>query len=200
MKRLFKVIYFAGIILQVILRFPYARQSRPIPKTDQRVTPSERILLTGLTLGGLLFPVIFSLTSWLDFANYRWSAAKKARAGSIGAALLGASLWLFWRSHYDLGKNWSPSLEINEQQMLITQGVYSKIRHPMYTSQLLQSLAQALLLQNWIAGLGGLATFLGFYFIRMPEEERMMADHFGDEYRDYSVRTGRIVPRVRRPI
>jgi protein-S-isoprenylcysteine O-methyltransferase Ste14 len=66
----------------------------------------------------------------------------------------------------------------------------------MYASQLLQSLAQALLLPNWLAGLGGMATFLGFYFVRMPEEEQMMLDHFGDEYRAYQERTGRIVPRL----
>jgi protein-S-isoprenylcysteine O-methyltransferase Ste14 len=55
--------------------------------------------------------------------------------GSIGTALLGAAIWLFWRSHRDLGKNWSPSLEISAQQTLITHGVYRTIRHPMYARQ-----------------------------------------------------------------
>jgi protein-S-isoprenylcysteine O-methyltransferase Ste14 len=55
---------------------------------------------------------------------------------------------------------------------------------------------QALLVQNWIAGWGGLAVFLAFYFIRVPKEERMMLDHFGEAYREYSARTGRILPKL----
>jgi Phospholipid methyltransferase len=102
-----------------------------------------------------LIPLIYSLTSWLDFTNYRWSPATKARVGSIGTVWLGATIWLFWRSHRDLGKNWSPSLEISAQQTLITHGVYRTIPHPMYASGWLLSLAQALLLQNWVAGPAG---------------------------------------------
>ena len=68
----------------------------------------------------------------------------------------------------------------------------------MYASQLLWGLAQGLLLPNWIAGLGGLVTFLLLYIVRVPREEQLMLDHFGDAYRAYCARTGRIVPRLRR--
>jgi protein-S-isoprenylcysteine O-methyltransferase Ste14 len=66
----------------------------------------------------------------------------------------------------------------------------------MYASQALYSLAQALLLHNWIAGMAGVASFLSLYLVRVPREERMMLDHFGDAYRAYAARTGRIVPRL----
>ena len=117
-------------------------QRRQIPKIDQRFSRTERGLLAVLSLGGFFIPLIYSLTSWLDFANYRWSPATKARVGSIGTVLLGAAIWLFWRSHRDLGKNWSPSLEISAQQTLITHGVYRTIRHPMFNAH-----------QEWIEGL-----------------------------------------------
>ena len=100
-------------------------------------------------------------------------------------------------AHRDLGANWSPSLEINSQQTLTTEGVYGVLRHPMYASQCLYSLAQALLLQNWIAGLAGLAAFVPMYLVRVPREEQMMLDHFGDAYRAYGERTGGILPRLR---
>ncbi len=95
-----------------------------------------------------------------------------------------------------LGANWSPTLEVGAQHTLTTQGVYGVIRHPMYASQLLWGFAQALLLQNWIAGFAGLAAFLPLYLVRTPQEERMMLDHFGDAYRAYCAQTGRIVPRL----
>jgi len=196
MNQFFKVLYFAGMVAEVILRLPYDRQRRQIPKTDQRVSPTEQGVLTVLFVGILLIPLIYSLTSWLRFADYRWSPTTKARTGSIGTMFLGAAIWLFWRSHCDLGKNWSPSLEIGAQHTLITNGVYRTIRHPMYASQLVWGFAQALLLQNWIAGPAGVVAFLPLYLARVPHEERMMLDHFGDDYRAYCARTGRIVPRL----
>jgi protein-S-isoprenylcysteine O-methyltransferase Ste14 len=197
MEQLFKAIYFFGMLAEILLRVPYERQRRQIQKTEQRVTRVERSLLAGLLLGMFVLPAIYSFTRWLDFANYRWSPATKARLGGIGTMFLGATLWLFWRSHHDLGKNWSPSLEIGAEQTLVTHGVYRTIRHPMYASQLLWSIAQALLLHNWIAGCAGFVTFLSLYLVRVPHEERMMLDHFGDDYRAYSAQTGRIVPRLR---
>lgn len=196
MEKRFKILYFVGMVMEIILRAPYARQRGQVSQTDQRVTCTEQGLLAGLTVGTFLLPIVFSLTSRLDFANYRLSSTRKTILGKLGMGFLSAAIWLFWRSHHDLGTNWSPSLEINTQQTLVTQGVYRTIRHPMYASQLLWSFAQALLLPNWIVGLGGLATFLPFYFVRIPREEQMMLDHFGDEYQIYCDQTGRIFPRL----
>jgi protein-S-isoprenylcysteine O-methyltransferase Ste14 len=47
------------------------------------------------------------------------------------------ALLVFWRAHADLKTNWSPSLEIREKHELITNSIYSTIRHPMYASQCL---------------------------------------------------------------
>ncbi len=104
-------------------------------------------------------------------------------------------LWLFWRAHHDLGTNWSPSVELNAQQTLVTEGVYRVVRHPMYTSQMFFCAGQALLLQNWIAGLLTVPAFLLMVAVRVPPEERMLLEHFGEEYRAYRARTGGILPR-----
>jgi protein-S-isoprenylcysteine O-methyltransferase Ste14 len=36
------------------------------------------------------------------------------------------------------------------------------------------------------------------YFVRVGQEERMMCEQFGQAYRDYMARTGRVLPRLRR--
>lgn len=197
MKQRFTAIYFVGVLAEIVLRIPYDRRRRQIAKTDQRVTSAEKRVLGGLFAGILVLPLIYGLTRWLDFADYRLTPEARARAGWAGTGLLGAALWLFWRSHHDLGANWSPSLEIGEQHALITNGVYRRIRHPMYASQVLWSLAQLLLLPNWIAGWAGVVSFLPLYLSRIPNEEQMMLDHFGQAYRDYRAQTGRILPRLR---
>jgi protein-S-isoprenylcysteine O-methyltransferase Ste14 len=196
MTKLFKGVYFAGVVAEMALRIPYDRRRRQIAKVDQRVTGAEQRLLAGLFAGLLGLPLAYSLTPWLDFADYPLSPRGQRRAGIAGSALLGAAIWLFWRAHRDLGTNWSPSLEIGAQHTLSTEGVYRHIRHPMYASHLLWGLAQALLLPNWIAGLASLVAFLPLYLSRVPREERMMLEHFGEQYRAYCDRTGRILPRL----
>ena len=171
MDKLFKVVYFAGMVGQIFVRLPYERQRGQIAKADQRVSGAERAILGGLTLLMLVLPLAYSLTGWLNFANYPLSPRAKTRAGVLGILIHAAALWLFWRAHRDLGANWSPSLEIGEHQTLTTRGVYRSIRHPMYASQALWGLAQALLLPNWLAGWGGAVAFLLLFLGRVPQEE-----------------------------
>ena len=68
----------------------------------------------------------------------------------------------------------------------------------MYAAHLLWALAQPLLLWNWLAGLSLLANFLPLYLVRVPQEEKMMLDSFGEAYRAYMDRTGRVIPRFSR--
>jgi protein-S-isoprenylcysteine O-methyltransferase Ste14 len=142
-------------------------------------------------------PLAYILTPWFAVADCGWPPGLSAIAGGTGVALLLGALWLFWRSHRDLGANWSPSLEIVSEHRLVTQGVYGAIRHPMYASQALWSIAQLLLLQNWVAGPASLVAFLPLYLVRVPQEESMMLQHFGDEYLIYCQRTGRLLPPLR---
>lgn len=140
----------------------------------------------------LLLPPLYFFTPLLSFADYHLAPFIRG----AGVAVMIASLWLFWRSHVDLGQNWSVSLELRENHELVSHGVYRRLRHPMYASIWLWGLAQGLTLANWFAGWSVLPAFAAMYFIRMPREERLMCDRFGDGYRDYARRTGRVFPRL----
>ena len=105
------------------------------------------------------------------------------------------ALWLFWRAHVDLGLNWSITLEMRKDHELIVHGVYRRVRHPMYAAIFLFAIAQGLLLPNWLAGWGGFGSFAILYLVRTPREEKMMLEFFGEPYRDYVRRTGRLWPR-----
>ena len=70
----------------------------------------------------------------------------------------------------------------------------------MYASIWLFALAQPLLVHNWLAGAFGVAAFAALYLLRVGREEALMLEAFGDEYRTYMSRTGRLWPvRRRRP-
>ncbi len=108
------------------------------------------------------------------------------------------ALWLLWRSHYDLGRNWRVTTEIREGHTLVTSGIFRYIRHPMYSAHWLWGIAQVLLIHNWIAGLASLVIWLPVYLLRVRREENMMLEKFGEEYRLYMRQTGRIIPRILR--
>jgi protein-S-isoprenylcysteine O-methyltransferase Ste14 len=179
------------------IRVPHERRRRRVRVVDDRVDGRERALLGLALIGMVVLPLVCALTPWLDGADYQITPETGRRAGGVGTAVLALALWLFWRSHVDLGQNWSPSLQIRDKHELVAGGVYSRIRHPMYASQWLWGVAQGLLLQNWIAGPSTLALFSPLYFSRVQREERMMLDRFGDAYGAYMDRTGRVVPRFR---
>ena len=174
-----------------VIRMPYASQIKANLITDRWSVSSERVLLVLVSIGGTFLPLIHLTTGVLSFADYQlptWAVV-------VAAILMIPGCWLFWRSHADLGRNWSVTTELREGQELITSGVYTRVRHPMYTSIWLLFLLLPFFVQNWIAGLAGPIAFAILYFIRVPNEEAMMRKQFGQAYDDYCRRTGRLLPK-----
>ena len=186
------IVFLVGFIVYVTIRGVFERRARIKEKMVRRLDAVEKTLLFFVGIGSLLLPVLYLFTPLLAFADYRLPLF----APWLGTALMIAALWLFYRSHADLGKNWSVTLELHKGHQLIRRGIYRSIRHPMYMSILLWGLSQGLLLRNWLAGWSALATFSVLYAVRTPREERMMIEFFGEEYLNYMRQTGRIFPRI----
>jgi len=178
-------------IVYVFIRGVFKQRTKNNEQAVGRVDALEKTLMAIVIPGGLLLPVIYLFTPWLAFADYHLPAF----APWCGPVLMVAALWLFYRSHADLGLNWSVTLELRKGHQLVKQGVYRSVRHPMYASIWLWCLGQGLLLENWLAGWYALVAFAIMYFVRTPREERMMCEFFGQEYGDYVRQTGRLFPR-----
>ena len=185
-----KWIWATGCIAWYVIRFPHERRARKAQIAVRSQRSRERVLLTISFCGLFVIPLIFVLTGQPKYFSYSFQPL----LAWLGIAIFAASLALFHRTHRDLGRSWSVTLELRDQHTLITHGVYNWVRHPMYSAFWLWAIAQALLLPNWIAGLSGLAGFGTLYIGRVGHEEKMMLDAFGDAYRDYMARTRRIVP------
>ncbi|MEM7064842.1 MAG: protein-S-isoprenylcysteine O-methyltransferase [Cyanobacteria bacterium P01_B01_bin.77] len=185
-----KIIFLVCFVLTGIIRSPYQREIKQNTIIDNRKTPLENGLLTFVFLGMVILPLIYICTPLFNFVNY----SLPVWANVLGIVTFAIALYLFWRSHHDLGKNWSPTLQVRAEHTLITNGIYQSIRHPMYTAIWLWTIAQALLLTNWIAGLSGVITFGTLYFFRVGNEENMMLEQFGEQYQTYRQRTKRLVP------
>jgi protein-S-isoprenylcysteine O-methyltransferase Ste14 len=186
-----KAVILVGMVVMVAIRAPHGRRSRSIEVARSHKTPLETLLLV-LAWMGFLVPLIWVVSPAFSFAEY------PLRSGPLvaGLACLAIGLWLFYRSHADLGTNWSVTLEIRTEHRLVTRGVYRTIRHPMYSALMLYSVGQALVIPNWVAGFSYLTAFVVLLALRLGAEEKMMAERFGDEYAAYSARTKRLVPGV----
>ncbi len=187
------IFFLCGFVVFYGIRHRFIKRTKTEVKAVSRFDTREKVLLAAMAPPTLLLPMLYLFTPTLAFADYR----PPAFVPWIGAVAMIAALWLFWRSHADLGQNWSVSLELREGHELVTHGVYRWIRHPMYASIWLWAIAQGFLLQNWLAGWSLAPVFGAMYFLRIPREEQMMCEAFGDAYRDYMSRTGRLFPRLK---
>jgi protein-S-isoprenylcysteine O-methyltransferase Ste14 len=185
-----KIIWLACGLTWFVLRFQPRQHARKTAVRYSGRGPREFALLVASLTGLGIVPFVYVVAHFPRFADYPLVPA----LSYLGIAVELCCLWLFYRSHRDLGHNWSVSLDLRERHTLVTTGVYALVRHPMYAGFWLMALGQALLLPNWVAGPAGLVGFGVLFFGRVAREEAMMISAFGDEYRAYMRRTARVVP------
>jgi protein-S-isoprenylcysteine O-methyltransferase Ste14 len=185
-----EIVWVLGVVAWYVIRYPFERRAKRVRVVTDRRSTSEIVGLVSALFGLAILPGFYVATGIPASADYpaKWWAIV------LGAIVYASALWVFRRSHKELGRNWSITLEIRERHALVSGGPYAIIRHPMYTSFMLMGLGQAFLLSNWVAGIAGLIGFAVLFFLRVDKEERMMLENFGPEYRAYMERTKRIIP------
>lgn len=183
-------LWLAAFLAMWVIRVPASMRVSGNRIVEARRGTSELFVLAAMFVTMMVLPLLYLSFGAFRFADY----ALPGWAAVAGAVLQVPFLWLFWRSHADLGRNWSPGLEVREGHELVVRGVYARIRHPMYAALWISVLAQPLLLQNWIAGALVVPAFAALWLLRVPQEEAMMRARFGAEYEAYAARTGRIWP------
>ena len=186
----YKIIYLVLFLIVFIVRKRFTADNKKQEFIVQKKSAGDIVLLTFDGIG-MVIPLVYVFSSVLDFANYHmpgwWSL--------IGVILFIDAIIILYISHAHLGKNWSPVLGIQKEHQLVTTGIYQYIRHPMYAAHLLWSVAQILILNNWIAGFSFIVVMVPHYLLRVNKEEQMMIEQFGDDYEEYKKTTGRIFPK-----
>lgn len=190
---IFKIVYFMEVMAISIVRGIGTVKYKKLKVEVDRKTAIDMIFL-GLNGIGMIVPFVYVFSSVLDFADYELPGW----VGWAGAVLFGVATWLLWRTHAELGRNWTPTLGIRSGHKLITDGVFKYMRHPMYTAHLIWAVAQILILHNWIAGYSFIIVQAPFLLLRIKDEEKMMLEQFGEEYGEYMKRTGSLFPLLKK--
>src|SRR4051794_35886095 len=102
------IVFLLGFVALMILREVFKRRARGNQKTVSRLDAPEKILLFIVMTIIPLLPLLYMFTPWLSFADYRLPSFTTW----CGTLFMAAAVWLFWRSHADLGLNWSETLQL----------------------------------------------------------------------------------------
>ena len=92
-----------------------------------------------------------------------------------------------------LAGNWSGQVALKKGHELVTTGIYQYVRHPIYTGMLMMILGTALSLGTLGAAIGFLIILIGI-LLKLKQEEKLMAEHFAEEYESYKKRTKTLIP------
>jgi len=181
------------IIAFFVIRAPSVVSASKTEKVEEKKPNRERFLVFLNFVGMMVLPILYVLTTWLDY--FAFALPEFLRLFGVVFYIMGLFL-LIW-VHRTLGKHWSMMLKLGEEHSLITTGPYSRIRHPMYTYFYIMVISTALISANLFVGVFGILTWTLLYIVRVGDEEAMLLEQFGDEYRRYMEKTGRLLPRIR---
>ena len=148
-----------------------------------------------LELGGLLLLSLFLLW-FLPFADRRRILTFHQNDWRyVGLLLCCIGVGVRLAALKALGECFSAYVTLQPNHRLVQEGIYGRIRHPLYLSLLLAPVGIALVFASWLA----LPIFLLaaiFVFDRIRREEKLLATHFGVQFREYRRHTWTLVPFV----
>ncbi|MFC1977362.1 protein-S-isoprenylcysteine O-methyltransferase [Chloroflexota bacterium] len=187
-----KIIFMVLYVIAAATRAPYAQKVKKFKVKTSKRKVIEILLMFPIALGLMILPLFYVFSDWLNSFNMDLPVWLRI-IGVIGFAF---AVFMHGWSHVALKTNWSPLLEIKEEQKLITTGPYKYIRHPMYTAFWLWAIFQGISLSNWLVLAIGILSFGIMYFARVKHEEQLMIEEFGEEYKAYMKKTGRLFPKI----
>jgi protein-S-isoprenylcysteine O-methyltransferase Ste14 len=112
----------------------------------------------------------------------------------IGVVLVAVGLAYSVWARLHLGKMWSAVVTLKAEHRIVRTGPYTITRHPIYTGMLLALVGTALV-RDTVAGLIGCALIAIGFVLKLRQEERMLTEHFGDDYRVYRQQVPALIPR-----
>ncbi len=166
----------------------FVRPSRESP-------PAAKVGSVGFVVA-LILLVAGPIADLMDFP--RIDALDAAWSAVLGAVLVVAGIGLTLIAQFAMGASWRIGVEESDRTDLITAGVFSRVRNPIFTAMLFATLGLVLLIPNLVslAALVILAITLEVQ-VRLVEEPYLSRVH-GAAYERYRASSGRFAPTLKK--
>jgi protein-S-isoprenylcysteine O-methyltransferase Ste14 len=192
-QQLFRWIFIAIFVITLSISGYFRRKARRTGGVILRA--QEGRLILGLRI---LFaaPLYLSLLAYM--INPNWMAWSMMRLPNwlrwLGALVgLGTLPVLYWVMR-SIGTNISETFLTKKNHALVTHGPYRWVRHPLYSVATVALVSLGLVAANWfMLAMAVLIIFLIALMV-IPREEAQLILKFGEAYREYQQRTGRLIP------
>lgn len=185
------IIFIVGLLISGYHRYKAETSGERVSWQEEHPVVMVLLRVSGLALW---LSVIMYLINprWMSWARLEIPEWLRWLGVGIGVGSLGLLHWLF----SSIGTNITQTVATKKDHQLITHGPYRWVRHPLYSVGTLMFVAFALMAANWFIAAASLLVLV-MLTIRLPQEEEKLIQRFGDEYRAYTKRTGRFLPRLR---
>jgi len=128
---------------------------------------------------------LLDLSAYLIFAVITCTYWRNDLHHWIGAALSIPNFFLWMLARHQLGDSFAVRAQAKK---LVTHGLYSKIRNPIYIFGALAFIGEFVAL-GWYLGTAFFVLMNMAQFLRIRREEKVLSEAFGDEYRAYKAST-----------
>ena len=168
----------------------FTRKKPPAAPESKR----ERASIFGIALQGAGYGIV-----WAVHRPFFSPVAALSKPFEIALAvftmfLTVGSVWFVTAAIRTLGKQWSIAARLVEGHKLVTEGVYSVVRNPIYTGMFGMLLATGLAVSHWIGLLIAIIVYSFGTMIRVRSEEKLLRGAFGAEFEAYAGKVPAVVP------
>lgn len=94
-----------------------------------------------------------------------------------------------------IADGWRRIHQARKEERLVTEGVYSRMRHPQYTGLFVIIFGEGIVHWPTIVSVAAFPVIVIAYTFLARKEERQMEEKFGDEYREYRRRVPMFIPK-----
>ena len=128
----------------------------------------------------------------------RISVLSGGASHALGVVLFLAGLAVVAAAQTAMGSSWRVGVDSTERTELVTKGLFSLVRNPIYFALVAMAAGEALIVGNVVAliAVPAIVAAVGLQ-VRLVEEPHLRAVH-GNVYVDYCATTGRYIPPLRR--